>query len=354
MRIAITADLHLATRAMAPQQYLALEDILSQMIEMRVDTILFAGDIFDDSLRDYSDFDALCRDARYRHIHVHLIPGNHDLSLTRSAISADNVAVYPLPTVLRLGAEQRAFLLLPFETNKTMGERLADFAPTLSEEDWVLVGHGDYTRARQVRDGYESGVYMPLTARDVDLFRPSKVVLGHIHFPTDQEPVYYAGSPCGHDITETGRRRFLVYDTETKVMQSFRVNAPVIYFDEAIMIVPDEKETDYLAATIRALIAAWGLSEAEASRARIRVKAKGYALDRRAIKQVLIDGFAGYRFYGDAEPDDSEVRLGDGGARASIACAVKQKLPGLEWPQGGDEPTREDVLWSALNLIYGG
>ena len=68
MRIAITADLHLTSRAKAPQRYAAFEDILAQAIEMHIDTILIAGDVFDASLRDYSEFDALCQDPNYRHL----------------------------------------------------------------------------------------------------------------------------------------------------------------------------------------------------------------------------------------------------------------------------------------------
>ena len=356
MRLAITADMHLTNRHKAPYRYLVLEDILSQMVAMHIETMLIAGDIFDDSLRDYSEFDALCRESRYRHLHFHLIPGNHDLSLTRAAIAADNVTIYPLPTLIRLGPEERAFLLLPYEANRTMGERLAEHAPPLVGEDWVLVGHGDYTRNRQAIDGFEVGVYMPLTARDVELFRPSKVVLGHVHVPTYQEPVYYTGSPCGLDITETGRRRFLVYDTETQAIQSFPVNAPIIYFDETFMVVPDENEIDHVREIIRARIAAWGLSEAEVSRTQVRVKAKGYALDRHRVKQAIIEGFAGYKFYRDEEPDDAEVRLADGGARAIIARAMKQRLdsPEWQWPTNEDQPTRDEILWAGLNLIYGG
>ena len=162
-------------------------------------------------------------------------------------------------------------------------------------------------------------------------FGPPKSVLGHIHVPTDQEPVYYTGSPCGPDITETGPRRFLVYDTETRAIQSFPVNAPVIYFDETFMVVPDENEADHVREIIRARIAAWGLSEAAVSRTQVRVKAKGYALDRHRLKQAIIEAFAGYKFYRDGEPDDAEVRLADGGARAIIARQMKQRLDSPEW-----------------------
>jgi DNA repair exonuclease SbcCD nuclease subunit len=71
MRIAITADLHLTSRAKAPQRYAAFEDILAQAIEMHIETILIAGDVFDASLRDYSEFDALCQDPNYRHLQFH-------------------------------------------------------------------------------------------------------------------------------------------------------------------------------------------------------------------------------------------------------------------------------------------
>ena len=95
MRVAITADLHLTGRDKAPHRYMVLEDILSQMVEMHIETILIAGDIFDASLRDYSSSTRCVRDPRYRHLCFHLIPGNHDLSLTRAALAADNVDVYP-------------------------------------------------------------------------------------------------------------------------------------------------------------------------------------------------------------------------------------------------------------------
>ncbi|MCH7720116.1 MAG: hypothetical protein IH988_03880 [Planctomycetes bacterium] len=50
---------------------------------------------------------------------------------------------------------------------------------------------------------------MPLTRADLETHNPSLTLLGHIHAPYDGPPIYYPGSPCPIDMSETGLRRFL-------------------------------------------------------------------------------------------------------------------------------------------------
>ena len=60
MRIALTADNHLADKNKYPERYAALEDILCQVKAEKVRDLFVAGDLFDKEFRNYKDFEALC------------------------------------------------------------------------------------------------------------------------------------------------------------------------------------------------------------------------------------------------------------------------------------------------------
>ena len=42
--------------------------------------------------------------------------------------------------------------------------------------------------------------------------------------------VTYPGSPQGLDISETGKRRFIIYDTKTDEISAFKVNCTHYFF----------------------------------------------------------------------------------------------------------------------------
>ena len=75
--------------------------------------------------------------------------------------------------------------------------------------------------------------------------------MGHIHKPTELENpiagmVTYPGSPQGLDISETGKRRFIIYDTKADEISERKVNCTHYFLDETIFVFPSFKEKDFL------------------------------------------------------------------------------------------------------------
>ena len=59
MKIAITADLHLAPRKEHPERYRALENIFEQIETEPIQHLAVAGDLFHADLQDSSESEAL-------------------------------------------------------------------------------------------------------------------------------------------------------------------------------------------------------------------------------------------------------------------------------------------------------
>lgn len=351
MRIAITADLHLTSRERHPHRFETLENILPLMKAEGIETLIIAGDLFDASRRDYSDFEQLCAKEQYRDLQLLIIPGNHDPGINNRRIAAENVRVIDVPTLHDL--EDRQFLFLPYEQGKTMGEALAQMAPDLRADHWVLIAHGDWAQGLWQPNPTEPGVYMPLTRRDIELYRPARVFLGHIHKPMDAPPVHYVGSPCGLDITEQGRRRCLLYDTDSNDLQPLAHETPVLYFDETFVILPVADEAAYLREQIASRIRMWALTPEEKARAQVRVKIVGYSADRAALRPTLREAFDGFRFYEDSQPNIDDVLYSDDLERHYIAEQVRAEVEQVALPDGVDAPGSDEVLLEALRIIYG-
>lgn len=351
MRVALTADLHLTGRERHPQRFETLENILSRLKVEGIETLIIAGDLFDASRRDYSDFERLCAKEEFRDLQLLVIPGNHDPGINDRRIAAENVRVISEPTVQEL--EGRPFLFLPYEQGKTMGEALAQMAAELRADRWVLVAHGDWAQGLRLPNPSEPGVYMPLTRRDVELYNPARVFLGHIHKPMDAPPVHYVGSPCGLDITEQGRRRCLLYDTETNEVQVLEHETPLLYFDESFVILPVADEAAYLRQQIASRVRTWALRPEEKAKTQVRVNVVGYSADRGALSSILQEAFDGFRFYEEREPDIDGVLYSDDLERHYIAEQVKAELEQGHLPGGKDDPGSDEVLLEALRIIYG-
>lgn len=351
MKLAVTADLHLTTRKEHPERFLALEDILRQMLSEKIDTLVVAGDLFHESSRNYADFEAVCRDPAYWGIRFLLLPGNHDVSLSDKVLAAENVEVVASPEIRTFGKSARPVLLLPYAKNRTMGEVIAEYKTDLKEEEWILVGHGDWVEGMREINPFEPGVYMPLTRSDVENFKPRRVLLGHIHKPLNQDNLNYAGSPCPLDITETGKRRFLLLDTETGQVASAAVNTEEIYFDESIVVIPVEDQDAYIRDAVETMIRGWGIPEEDRSRVRLRIRIRGYTTDRTRLQKTLRACLEGIELY-DREPDISECSMSEDLERAEIARRVRREVNELSWPMD-NEPHRDRILLEALALIYG-
>jgi exonuclease SbcD len=349
MRVAITADVHLRSRVEHPERYNALENIFEQIEGEGAGTLVIAGDLFDKDFCSYVEFERLCR--AHASVQVHIIPGNHDPMISARNIVGDNVHVYSEPTAVEFGAT--VLLFVPYEPQTTMGQRVVEMQERIAERTWILIGHGTYCRGSRLANPLEPGTYMPLSGACVDRYRPRAVLLGHIHKPLEVDSVYYPGSPCGMDVSETGRRRFLVYNTSDGSILSEAVDTDVLYFRESFVVVPAEDETVLLERQISERIASWGMQPSEIPKIILRASALGYALDREGILNTLKEGFRTLKFHANEGPDIERLRWSNDLQRMAMAKRAVTLINEMNWPFGGDQPTREQVVLEALGVIYG-
>ncbi|MBW1715801.1 MAG: metallophosphoesterase [Deltaproteobacteria bacterium] len=349
MRISVTADVHLRTRVEHPERYNALENIFEQTSTEGVENLLIAGDLFDKDFRSYSEFEELCR--KYSKLGLHIIPGNHDPSISGMSIVGDNIHIYTDSTALEI--DSTTFLFIPYEEKAKMGEKIAEMEKEIEGKEWILVAHGDYYGGAKELNPLEPGTYMPLSRKDLERFNPRTVLLGHIHRPLSQNNVHYAGSPCGLDINETGRRRFLVYDTADGSIVPRVVRTDVLYFYESFVIVPMDDEVTMLQQEIKERIESWNIDRSEYPKVRVRVEAVGYATDRRAVLAALEKGFERFKYFKDEGPKIERLLASSDYQLNAIAERTMKLIDELDWTFGGDEPAKEHVKIAALSVIYG-
>ena len=352
MIVAVTADCHLTTRAQHPERYQALEILLQHLMEKKIGHLIVAGDLFDENVSQFGDFEALAASKAFRAIHWHVIPGNHDARLGAKSLHADNVTVYDQPTITALDLMSLPFFFLPYHEGSNMGTFIGEQAAALADTRWVLIGHGDWIEGLREPNPYEPGVYMPLTRGDMDQFGPVGAVLGHIHKPQESGRVAYPGSLYPLHINETGRRQIILLDSETGRYRSEPLFTGRLHFHAEITALPLADEKGFIDAQIAGLLSQWRLTDAEKAAAVVRVKARGYATDRAAVGAWIRQGFDGLTLDGETGPDLSQLRLADNRDLAEIARRVHDEVRSLEWPQGEDEPTREEILLEALKVIY--
>jgi len=353
MKIAFTADLHLTNLEDHPERYHAFENILLQMIDSEVVELIIAGDLFDQTLMNYSDFESLLNKEIYKDLKIHIIPGNHDDSISNAAIVLDNVFIYSEPHILEFDGVNTSILFLPYLKGKTMGEIIENHTNKLDPNNWILVGHGDWMEGIKEPNPYEPRVYMPLTSQDIRRYQPKRVFLGHIHQSSDQEKIHYIGSPCGLDITETGKRSCIVYDLFTDKYVRFHVSTDYIYFDETFLLLPMENEEEYILKEVNERILRWGISKGEQAKIKVRVKLTGYSLDRNKALDSIKKAFKNYKFYLGDDPDTSELKLSTDHDLQYIANCIKERIDALNWRDATEEPNRKDILEKALAMIYG-
>jgi len=193
---------------------------------------------------------------------------------------------------------------------------------------------------------------MPLSRKDLERFKPRIVFLGHIHKALSQNNVHYAGSPCGLDISETGRRRFLIYDTADGSIVSKDVATDILYFNESFVIVPTDDEVSILQQEIKKTIESWDIDPSDYPKVCVRVKAKGYATDRGAILTALRNGFERFKYFKNEGPKIDELMASSDRQLNAIAERTMKLIDETDWDFGGDEPVRGQVKTAALSVIY--
>lgn len=349
MKIAVTADIHLAIKGEHPERYNALENILGQLEAENIETLLIAGDLFDRDFLNYAEFERLCK--KHPQIQLHIIPGNHDAGISEKSIVGSNIHIYTVPTAIEIGST--TFLFVPYNEKGKMGEQIASLKDEIRGKDWILIGHGDYYGGVKELNPLEPGTYMPLSRENILTFAPQVVFLGHIHKPTNWGNVYYTGSACGLDICETGKRRFLVYDTADGSVIPMVAVTDILYFDESFVIVPLDSEVPLLRQEIEKRIDSWNIDTSDYSKVVVRVRVIGYAMDRGAILSVLKEGFDGFRYYSDEGPLIDELSTSTDRQLGAITERTMKLIDELEWDFGGDQPAKEQLKIKALEVIYG-
>lgn len=353
MKIAITADCHLTDNERHHERFAALELLLQQLGSEGIGHLVIAGDLFNEESRNYAEFDALCGRPAFRKISIHVVPGNHDAQLSQNSFTAANLTVIEKPTVHSFDLLSRPVLFVPYAGGKTMGEMIAGATGELPPGQWILISHGDWIEGIRDPNPYEPGVYMPLTRADLGTFRPEAVFLGHIHKPLNLGDVWYPGSLYPLDINETGRRRFLVFDTETGAVTSQPVFTGRLFFRADLVVLPVENEAAYVGAQIERKLAEWNLTKQEKESAAIRVSVSGYSADKARLPGIIRGGFQGIEFYDSEGPDVSGVSVSEDRELEALARMASKAVEKLQLPDDRDRPGREEILQAALMAIYG-
>lgn len=353
MKIAITADIHLTTSERHPERYHALENILDQMVEQDINTLIIAGDLFDATCTTPGEFEDIVKRKKYSKIKLFIIPGNHDPVISDGTFSLQNVEYISKPRLIKID-DSIPFIFIPYTHGSSIGEALATSQLPLDDRPWVLVGHGDWLSSTAQKNQYEGGTYMPLSGRDLLIYKPKKVFLGHIHAQTDTSTIHYAGSPCAVDPTETGSRTFLIFDTKTWKTSRSVVNTDYLFFNEQFIILPIDDEETYIKTLLTSRIKAWNISPDHKKKVRVRLKARGYSSDRNRLVKVLRELMEEYQFADNDQPDISQVKISIDTVQDKIAELVKQKIDLSDLPQGPHEPDRDDIILAAMSTIYRG
>ncbi len=354
MRFAVTADLHLRQNE-HKERFAGLKSVFNEMQRLKLTTLVIAGDLFDINEKNYSEFDKICRAEPAKNFKIYILPGNHDWNISKNMFASDNITVISRPQIHQFDMMSMHVCFIPYRSGKTMGELIQEIPESdeLKPGNWILISHGDWIETINQPNPYEPGLYMPLTRGDVETYKPAAVFLGHIHKPFDSSVVYYTGSPCPLDINETGKRRFLVVDSETARSESVEVKSPVLYFNENLLILPVEKERDYILNQAKEIIKRWNIDKTDHDRVRIRVAVRGYTKDKSELYKIVKDVFKDYSFYADEEPDLSKVFLSDDFEKNEIALKVRERIKNTQIKKGETQPSREDIMLHALHIIYG-
>jgi len=350
MKIGITADVHMKAEHECPERYNAFTNILDQCCDLDIKHLIIAGDLFDQTMQNYGEFEALCKKSNFSDIKYHIIPGNHDPNIQKKHFATRDIHVYSEPTWVDFDAGW-SFLFIPYIKDKSMGEVIQDNISLKTSDKWCLVGHGDWSAGLTSPNPYEPGVFMPITNKDITIYKPDYVFLGHIHIPIDSEDLYYPGSPCGLNITETGYRRFLVFNLETNSLEFPRIQTDVIYFIDELIILPTEDESQFIKDTIQNSIKSWGLDETDHEKVRIRVRCRGYSSNKAQLLETIKDSYKSYQF--ESEPDISEVFIANDLERDYLMDKVRERVKFLDWEGNENDPSTDDILLEAMHLIYG-
>jgi len=353
MSIAITADLHLTSRAEHPHRFEALEDMLEQVLKENINTLVIAGDLFHENRRDFHEFESLLNSSLFRLIRVVVIPGNHDPYLKQNSFSNPNIQVVSKPQWLNVDDPGLPFLFLPYKSGISAGDQLALFREEIPSREFVLVSHGDYVTGKQPPNPMERGIYMPLTRTDLETYLPIRVFLGHTHIPFELNRITSPGSPAAMDPSETGRRSFCIYNPVTNLIERRTISRGPIYIQDKILVFPSENSTDLIRDDIHRKIMSWGITESELNRVLLQLKFSGCSPNKVHLKEVIRDALSGFTLFPSGEPDLSEVLAEDDPALAGVVELALKKAGDLSLTDTEGNPELTEIQRAIFRLVYG-
>ncbi len=243
MRFLHLADLHLGKRIhgydlLNDQRHFLFRVALKECEKRKIDIILLAGDIFDQSAPSgdaMSLLDGFLSECAEKGIKVLMIPGNHDsperLSYASNFFAKRGIYIVTDPAdskkPIMIGDD--AFFLLPFVRNadlirlgepcKKENDFATNFALYLESLPLIHGGHNIVLAHQTVLDqqGHEpkrSDSEVPAVGTSSNLplapfARFDYVALGHIHnkYPILSERIRYAGAPLKYHSNECDQRK---------------------------------------------------------------------------------------------------------------------------------------------------
>jgi hypothetical protein len=198
---------------------------------------------------------------------------------------------------------------------------------------------------------------MPLTPVDMEAGRFAAAVLGHLHTPLDPAPVHIPGSPCPVDPTETGRRSFLLLDTDSTSFRRVPSPSALIHLRASVVVTPSPDEADRAAEAAMQAVASARLGDGERRAARLGVVLRGYARSRADVAGAVSERTAALLGREAVAVDASGLKDGDDPQRNAVASEVASGIAAMRrsgcWVRGEHAPAEEAVLAKALELIYG-
>lgn len=344
--IGFTSDNHLI-KGKYPERVDTFSNILSVSYERGVNNIFIAGDLFDAPQDNYKFFEDLVKE--FPDVRLHIIPGNHDYKLKQSDFTLSNILIYSDPKVVTL--EGVRILLIPYKQKMNAAEVISEIPEDKLKNIDLLVSHGDYIHVNKEINHYEPGIYMALSKNDILKINPEKVILGHIHIPHKIDNVNYIGSPCGLDINETGRRRFLIYYEEERILEDVNPNPPVLYLNERILVTPGTDEEELLINRLNKIKDKWELSDNENNIVNIRVSLIGFAVNVSNINKVVQE-FVKKNFPNSSEEIKAdELKIFDDSESKDLLDKFESKMKLLK--QSNKDLIDEELVFNeAMKIIF--
>jgi DNA repair exonuclease SbcCD nuclease subunit len=353
MKIALSADFHLRSDDTGSERYDALKCILDRLLEIGISKLIIAGDLFDKDINHFAKFEEVVGDKKYSGISIVAIRGNHDLNLFDNSFTLSNFSVIEEPCWKFQNEWGIDFLFIPYIRNKKMADVIEKLIKQNKSNSWVLVSHGDLIRGVRQINSYEQGIYMPLFNIDIQRYKPSRVFIGHIHKSFDSGDVVIPGSPCGLDITETGKRSFVVFDTTTLECEREKIFTRAIFLNENLTMFPSKEEGAFIRAEIGKILQKWDISESDKKNVVMRMQINGYSSNIKNVKQEVVRLLEGMNLYNDGGIDFSELKQSSDVEREFFINKFEDLLSNEIREGNIDGSLRESIEAQAFDLVYG-